>query len=57
LRNAGVTVAVLYIATDMILRPAYGNAGVWTAFLLMYLYRAAALGIYVPGLFRRLQPA
>jgi len=57
LRNAGVTVAVLYIATDMILRRAYGNAGVWTAFLLMYLYRAAALGIYVPGLFRRLQPA
>lgn len=57
LRNAGVTVAVLYIATDMILRPAYGNAGVWTAFLLMYLYRAAALGVYVPGLFRRLQPA
>jgi MATE family, multidrug efflux pump len=57
LRNAGVTVAVLYIATDIILRPAYGNAGVWTAFLLMYLYRAAALGLYVPGLFRRLQPA
>jgi MATE family multidrug resistance protein len=57
LRNAGVAVAVLYIATDMILRPAYGNAGVWTAFLLMYLYRAAALGVYVPGLFRRLQPA
>lgn len=57
LRNAGVAVAVLYIGTDMILRPAYGNAGVWTAFLLMYLYRAAALGLYVPGLFRRLQPA
>ena len=56
LRNAGVTVAVLYISTDMILRPLYGNTGVWIAFLLMYLYRAAALGIYVPGLFRRLQP-
>ncbi|MEZ5985962.1 MAG: MATE family efflux transporter [Hyphomonas sp.] len=57
LRNAGVTVAVLYISTDLILRPAFGNTGVWTAFLLMYLYRAAALGIYVPGLFRQLQPA
>jgi MATE family multidrug resistance protein len=57
LRNAGVTVAVLYISTDMILRPLYGNTGVWIAFLLMYLYRAAALGIYVPGLFRRLQAA
>jgi MATE family multidrug resistance protein len=57
LRNAGVAVAVLYISTDLILRPLYGNTGVWTAFLLMYLYRAAALGIYVPGLFRRLQTA
>jgi MATE family multidrug resistance protein len=57
LRNAGVAVAVLYIGTDLILRPLYGNTGVWIAFLLMYLYRAAALGIYVPGLFRRLQPA
>nr|WP_321439564.1 MATE family efflux transporter [uncultured Hyphomonas sp.] len=57
LRNAGVAVAVLYISTDMILRPFYGNTGVWIAFLLMYVYRAAALGIYVPGLFRRLQTA
>lgn len=57
LRNAGVLVAVLYIGTDMILRPAFGNTGVWTAFLFMYVYRAAALGAYVPGLFRRLQPA
>ncbi|KCZ88695.1 MATE family efflux transporter [Hyphomonas jannaschiana] len=57
LRNAGVAVAVLYISTDMILRPLYGNTGVWIAFLLMYLYRAAALGVYVPGLFRRLQTA
>jgi MATE family multidrug resistance protein len=57
LRNAGVTVAVLYISTDLILRPAFGNTGVWMAFLLMYLYRAAALGIYVPSLFRQLQPA
>ena len=57
LRNAGVAVAVLYIGTDLILRPAFGNTGVWVAFLLMYLYRGAALGLYVPGLFRRLQPA
>ncbi len=57
LRNAGVIVAVLYIGTDLILRPAFGNTGVWTAFLLMYLYRAAALGVYVPGLFRSLKPA
>ncbi|MCA8899956.1 MAG: MATE family efflux transporter [Hyphomonas sp.] len=57
LRNAGIAVAIAYIATDLILRPAYGNTGVWTAFLLMYLYRAAALGAHVPGLFRSLRPA
>jgi len=56
LRNAGVIVAVLYIGTDLILRPAFGNTGVWIAFLLMYVYRAAALGLYVPGLFRSLKP-
>ena len=57
LRNAGVLVALLYVGTDMLLRPAFGNTGVWIAFLLMYIYRAGALGLYVPGLFRRLQPA
>jgi multidrug resistance protein, MATE family len=53
LRNAGVIVAVLYISADLILRPAYGNAGVWAAFLLMYVFRAASLGAYLPGLIRR----
>ena len=55
LRNAGVLVAVIYIATDLMLRPAFGNTGVWAAFLCMYVYRAAALGAYVPGLFRKIR--
>ena len=54
LRNAGVISAVLYIATDMILRPGFGNTGVWVAFLMMYIYRAAGLGAYLPGLFKDL---
>jgi MATE family multidrug resistance protein len=54
LRTAGVISALLYLATDMLLRPAFGNAGVWAAFLAMYVYRAAALGWFVPGLFRGL---
>ncbi|MAN44639.1 MAG: MATE family efflux transporter [Alphaproteobacteria bacterium] len=54
LRNAGTLSAILYIGADLMLRPQMGNAGVWTAFLLMYLFRAAALGLYVPGLFRGL---
>ncbi|MEH6744866.1 MATE family efflux transporter [Hyphomonas sp.] len=60
LRNAGIISAGLYLGADLLLRPAWGNAGVWTAFLMMYVFRAAALGAYVPGLFRdlsrRLQP-
>ncbi|MBU1288052.1 MAG: MATE family efflux transporter [Alphaproteobacteria bacterium] len=54
LRTAGLISAALYIATDITLRPVWGNTGVWTAFLLMYVYRAAALGWFVPSLFRGL---
>ncbi len=57
LRNSGVIVAILYISADMLLRPAYGNAGVWAAFLMMYVFRAAALGTYVPGMLRRMAPS
>jgi MATE family multidrug resistance protein len=54
LRNAGLISAALYLGADLLLRPAYGNTGVWAAFLMMYVFRAAALGAYVPGLFRGL---
>ena len=54
LRNAGLISAALYLGADLLLRPAYGNTGVWAAFLMMYVFRAAALGTYVPGLFKGL---
>lgn len=54
LRNAGLISAALYLGADLLLRPAYGNTGVWAAFLMMYVFRAAALGAYVPGLFKGL---
>ena len=54
LRTAGVVAAVLYVGTDLLLRPIWGNVGVWAAFLAMYGYRALALGWFVPGVFRRL---
>ena len=44
--------AVLYVATDLVLAPRFGNAGVWTAFLLMYAYRAGGLLAFWPGLVR-----
>ncbi len=52
LRTAGVTAAILYVVTDLILAPRFGNTGVWIAFLLMYAYRAISLGAFWPGLLR-----
>ena len=50
LRNASVAAALLYVGTDLILRPRYGNLGVWMAFVAMYIYRALTLAVFVPGL-------
>ncbi len=52
MRNAAIVVTLAYVALDLILRPAFGNAGVWIAFLGMYILRAAALGYYLPSLMR-----
>lgn len=60
IRNAGLLFCVAYVGLDMILRPAFGNTGVWTAFLFMYVFRALALALYLPDLLspedQRLQP-
>lgn len=52
MRNASVITTIAYIALDLLLRPAFGNAGVWLAFLAMYIFRAATLGWYLPSLMR-----
>lgn len=52
LRTAGVVAAALYVGVDLILAPRFGNTGVWVAFLLMYVFRAACLGAFWPGLMR-----
>jgi len=56
-RNAGVIAAVLYVASDVVLRGALDNHGVWLAFLAMYVLRAAALGAYLPRLMRATRAA
>ncbi|MDF7777334.1 MATE family efflux transporter, partial [Sphingomonas sp. AOB5] len=53
LRNAAILATAMYIATDLLLRP-FGLWGLWTAFLLSYVYRAATLGAFMPGLLRGL---
>ena len=55
-RNAGMLAMAAYIATDIALAPAFGNAGVWAAFLLSYAYRAGALALYWPRLMQALTP-
>jgi len=55
LRTASVGMMLVYVATDLWLAGAYGNAGVWTAFLGMYVYRAIGLSLYWPGLMRRIE--
>ena len=52
LRNAALITTALYVATDLLLRHNFGNTGVWSAFLVMYVIRAVALGAYLPGLLR-----
>jgi MATE family multidrug resistance protein len=53
LRNAGVLATLAYLSTDLVMRP-LGNLGVWLALWSSYLYRAAFLGAYLPGLLRSL---
>lgn len=55
LRNAALLSTAAYILTDLALRP-LGATGVWIALLLGYAWRALALGLYWPGLLRRLAP-
>lgn len=55
LRNAGIGAIVIYLASDALLAPAFGNHGVWAAFLIFYLARAATLAVAYPALERRLQ--
>ena len=54
LRDAGIATAVLYVGCDLALRPAFGNDGVWAAFVAMYVLRAVTLGAYLPRLLRRM---
>jgi len=55
LRNAAVLATLMYLGSDLALRPR-GNLGVWLALWSSYLYRAACLGAYLPGLLRSLGP-
>ncbi|MBV1860101.1 MAG: MATE family efflux transporter, partial [Nannocystaceae bacterium] len=57
LRTSAVIATAVYVGLDLLLAPRMGNAGVWIAFLLMYVVRALALGAHWPGLLRGVEPA
>jgi MATE family multidrug resistance protein len=56
LRNAAIVSTALYVASDLLLRP-FGAQGIWWALMTSYLYRAGALGAYLPGLLRTIEVA
>ena len=51
LRNAALIATALYVVIDLALR-GWSETGLWIAFLLGYVLRAAALGAQLPALFR-----
>lgn len=57
MRNAMLLSLLVYLGLVWALYPAWGNHGLWVAFLGFMLARAVTLGVLLPGLIRRLQPA
>ena len=55
LRNAGVATVIIYLIADAILAPAFGNDGVWMAFMIYYVARGGTLLVAYPSLERRIQ--
>lgn len=52
LRNAAIGVTLAYLVIDRALS-GHGNTGVWIALLSTYVMRGLSLGIFLPGLVRR----
>ena len=51
-----VVAAAVYGLAVLVLMPAWGNAGLWTALLISFLARGAALGARYPALERAVDP-
>ena len=52
MRNGMVVAVVLFVASTGLLVPRFGNHGLWAAFTLMLLARAAGLAVVLPRLLR-----
>ena len=56
MRNAMVLSLVIYLVAVTVLKPLWGNHGLWLAFLVFMVGRAVTLGAYYPRIERRLRP-
>jgi MATE family multidrug resistance protein len=52
MRDAMIVTAPLFVAASLLLADAFGNHGLWAAFSLYFLLRAATLAVYMPRIRR-----
>ncbi len=50
MRNAGIAAVAIYIGVHYLLEPRFGSHGIWIAFLIYYISRAATLAFYYPAI-------
>lgn len=55
MRNSALLSLLAYLLLDAVFAPAYGNTGVWMAFVSYYIFRGLTLGAAYPALERSLQ--
>jgi len=55
MRNAGIAAVIIYIGVHYLIAPSLGAKGIWVAFLIYYIARAATLGLAYPSITRHLE--
>ena len=55
MRNAGIAAVIIYIGVHYLMTPSLGAKGIWIAFLIYYIARAATLGLAYPSITRHLE--
>lgn len=55
MRNASLAALAIYLACDLVLTPAFGPRGMWSAWIVYYLARGATLLVAYPALERSLR--
>jgi MATE family multidrug resistance protein len=56
MRDAMILTALIFLPASLVLADAWGNHGLWAAFSLYFLLRAATLGLWLPRIGRSFRP-